>query len=154
MPATDPALRRARSSRPALLATVGVTGIVLGPLLIGGGIALRGDMVFVPDQPWKPAWLGLDGSVPRAVPMDALVALADEVLPGAVLQRVLLAAALLLGGAGISRLAARFTAKRTDRRRVGAVHRIRSATNISIPRGTLHPAEERLPVVDRGHATR
>lgn len=100
-----------RTSRwPARASTVVVTVLVLTPLLVGRGTALRGDMVFVPDQPWKPAWLGLDGSVPRAVPMDALVALADEVLPGAVLQRLLLAGALLLGGLGIARLAGRFAA--------------------------------------------
>ncbi|MFL6159240.1 MAG: hypothetical protein ACJ72D_24405 [Marmoricola sp.] len=91
---------------PARAATALVTAVVLGPLLVGGGVALRGDMVFVPDQPWKPAWLGLDGSVPRAVPMDALLSLIDDVVPGSVLQRVLLAAALLAGGLGIARLAA------------------------------------------------
>jgi hypothetical protein len=90
------------------VATVAVTVVVLGPLFVSGGHSLRGDMVFTPDQPWKPAWLGLDGSVPRAVPMDALVSLADEVLPGALLQRVLLAAAFLLGGFGIGRLARSF----------------------------------------------
>ena len=37
---------------------------------------LRGDMVFVPDQPWKAAWLGLDGRVPRFVPGDAFVSAA------------------------------------------------------------------------------
>jgi len=90
--------------------TVVVSAVVLGPMLVSGGIALRGDMVFVPDQPWKSGWLGLDGSVPRAVPMDALVSLADEVLPGAVLQRLLLAAGLLLGGFGVARIAHRFVA--------------------------------------------
>jgi hypothetical protein len=77
-------------------------------MYVADGIALRGDMVFTPDQPWKRAWLGLDGSVPRAVPMDALVSLVDEVLPGAVLQRLLLTAAFVLGGLGIARLAGRF----------------------------------------------
>lgn len=105
MPGTE---RAAASRWPVPAAVLAVTGVVLGPLLVGGGIALRGDMVFVPDQPWKPAWLGLDGSVPRAVPMDALVALADEVVPGALLQRLLLAGALLAGGFGIARLARGF----------------------------------------------
>ena len=95
---------------PARVTTVLVTALVLGPLLLSKGFSLRGDMVFVPDQPWKSAGLGLDGSVPRSVPMDALVALADEVLPGEVLQRLLLVAALLLGGLGIARLAHRFVA--------------------------------------------
>jgi hypothetical protein len=85
--------------------TLVVTVVVLGPLYVGRGIALRGDMVFTPDQPWKPAWLGLDGSVPRAVPMDALIAVVDGVVPGALLQRLLLTAAFLAGGLGIARLA-------------------------------------------------
>ena len=95
---------------PAVVTTLAVTGIVLGPLFTGSGIALRGDMVFVPDQPYKAAWLGLDGSVPRAVPMDALVSLLDEVVPGAVLQRLLLMAALVAGGLGIARLTGRLRA--------------------------------------------
>ncbi|MFL6156123.1 MAG: hypothetical protein ACJ72D_08535 [Marmoricola sp.] len=97
-----------RSGWPAGLTSVVVTVLALGPLLVRGGTALRGDMVFVPDQPWKSAWLGLDGSVPRAVPMDALVALVDDVVPGPVLQRLLLAAAFLLGGFGIAHLTRRF----------------------------------------------
>lgn len=106
---TEPAAGTPRAARwPAGLTTAAITVLTLGPLLVRGGFALQGDMVFVPDQPWKPAWLGLDGSVPRAVPMDALVSLADEVVPGAVLQRLLLAGALLLGGFGIARLAGRF----------------------------------------------
>jgi hypothetical protein len=88
--------------------TLVVTVVVLGPLYAGRGIALRGDMVFVPDQPWKPAGLGLDGSVPRAVPMDAIVSLLDEVVPGAVLQRLFLTVALVAGGFGIARLARGF----------------------------------------------
>ncbi len=77
---------------------------VTGPLLLGGGYWLVGDMVFVPQQPWKSAWLGLDGSLPRAVPMDALISLLTQVVPGWVVQRVFLVGALLLGGMGISRL--------------------------------------------------
>jgi hypothetical protein len=94
---------------PAAIATGAVTIVVLGPLLVRGGIALRGDLVFAPDLPWKPAWLGLDGAVPRAVPMDALISVFDDVIPGALLQRVLLVAAFVLGGLGIARLASRFS---------------------------------------------
>src|SRR4051794_2581783 len=67
-------------------------------------------MVFVPDQPFKPAWLGLDGTVPRAVPMDALVSVFDEVVPGAVLQRLLLTVAFVAGGLGVAALARRLHA--------------------------------------------
>uniref|UniRef100_UPI002B276BF4 hypothetical protein n=1 Tax=Nocardioides sp. TaxID=35761 RepID=UPI002B276BF4 len=60
---------------------------------------------FVPQQPWKSAWLGLDGSLPRSVPMDAIVSVLTQAVPGSVVQRVFLVSAFLLGGLGISRLA-------------------------------------------------
>ena len=78
-----------------------VAVLLLGPALLWPGTVLRGDMVFVPHQPWKDAWLGLDGSVPRAVPMDALVSLATYVVPGGLLQKVVLLASFVVGGTGI-----------------------------------------------------
>lgn len=81
-----------------------LTLLTLGPLLVRPGFWLVGDMVFVPHQPWKPEWLGLDGGLPRAVPMDALVSLATYAVPGEVVQRVLLAGGFLLGGIGAARL--------------------------------------------------
>ena len=89
-----------------LVVTSALTVAVLGPLLVGGGYWLLGDMVFVPRQPWKDAWLGLDTTLPRAVPMDALVSLATHVVPGSVVQRVLLAAGFVAGGLGTARLVA------------------------------------------------
>lgn len=86
---------------PAVLAAV-----ILGPLLLGRGYALIGDMVFVPDQPWSGRWLGLDGSVPRAVPTDAVTWLAGLLLPGDLVQKLILFALLLLAGAGAARLTA------------------------------------------------
>ncbi len=94
----------ARRPGPDLAVTVAITVLVLGPLLVGGGYWLVGDMVFVPHQPWKSAWLGLDGSLPRAVPMDALVSLATHVVPGSVVQRLLLVGGFLAGGLGAGRL--------------------------------------------------
>lgn len=81
-----------------------LTLVVLGPLLLGRGFWLVGDMVFVPEQPWKTAWLGLGGDLPRAVPMDALVSLLTQVVPGDIVQKALLAAGFLAGGLGVSRL--------------------------------------------------
>jgi hypothetical protein len=78
--------------------------VVFGPLLVGPGYWLFGDMVFVPEQPWKPAWLGLDGALPRAVPMDALVSVVTQVVPGSWVQRGLLVGGFLLGGLGIGRV--------------------------------------------------
>ncbi|GAB3859260.1 hypothetical protein GCM10028801_20390 [Nocardioides maradonensis] len=80
---------------------------ITGPLWLGRGFWLVGDMVFVPHQPWKDAWLGLDGSLPRAVPMDALISVASHVLPGQVLQRLLLSGGLVVGGIGVGRMAGR-----------------------------------------------
>ncbi len=80
--------------------------VVLGPLVLDRGFILVGDMVFVPDQPWKDAWTGGDGGVPRAVPGDAWVSLLDSVLPGAVLQRLILLATLIGAALGMSRLTA------------------------------------------------
>jgi hypothetical protein len=76
-------------------------------VLIHRGYVLVGDMTFVPDQPWKPAWLGLDGSVPRAVPADAVVSVLGHVVPGDLLQKAVLLGILVLAGVGLARLVAR-----------------------------------------------
>ncbi|MFS3130312.1 hypothetical protein ACLM5J_18060 [Nocardioides sp. Bht2] len=86
------------------LLPAGLAFVILGPLLLGRGYALLGDMVFVPDQPWNDRWLGLDGSVPRAVPTDAVTWLLGLMLPGDLVQKLLLFAILLLAGAGAARL--------------------------------------------------
>ncbi len=78
--------------------------LVLGPLLVGPGYWLFGDMVFVPRQPWKDAWLGLDGSLPRAVPMDAVVSVLTQVVPGSWVQKTFLVTAFVVGGLGTGRL--------------------------------------------------
>jgi hypothetical protein len=97
---------QAARTRPLdVTVAAGLTVLVLGPVLLERGFVLRGDMVFVPDQPWKGAWLGLDGGVPRAVPMDAVVWLLGLAVPGDVVQKALLAGSLLVGGLGAARLA-------------------------------------------------
>lgn len=93
-----------RRHAPDLAVTTAVALAVVGPLLLGSGFWLVGDMVFVPQQPWKSAWLGMDGALPRAVPMDALVALASYVVPGTLVQKVLLLGGFLAGGLGVARL--------------------------------------------------
>ncbi len=78
--------------------------LVLAPLLTSRGFGLVGDMVFVPEQPWKDAWTGSDGGVPRAVPSDAWVSLATQVVPGDLLQKIVLLLVLAGSGWGVLRL--------------------------------------------------
>ena len=89
---------------PLLLAVV-----MLAPLLVHRGYPLARDLVFVPHQPFTDASVGLGGAAPRAVPLDAVVAVADTVLDGAVLARVALLLALALAGWGMLRLTAPLT---------------------------------------------
>jgi hypothetical protein len=95
---TTDSRRRARASDLAVSATIAV--VVLGPVLLARGYVLRGDMVFVPGQPWKGAWIGLDGRVPRFVPGDAFLSAADAVLPGDLLQKAVLLLVFVVAGWG------------------------------------------------------
>jgi hypothetical protein len=78
--------------------------LVLAPVL-GRGVILSYDMVFVPDPPITGAVLGADGSVPRGVPTELLADLLARVLPVALVQQGLLLAVFVLAGAGAARLA-------------------------------------------------
>jgi len=68
------------------------------------GYVLSYDMVFVPDLAFRTDFLGLGSGLPRAVPSDAVVSVLDELVPGQVLEKVLLLAALGLAGLGARRL--------------------------------------------------
>ena len=85
-----------------LLAAV-LTGPALGSAL-GRGFVLSYDLVWVDDLAWTPTVLGLGSGLPRAVPSDAVVALLDEVVPGAALEALVLLSAIALGGVGVARL--------------------------------------------------
>ncbi|MGI8666630.1 MAG: hypothetical protein ACR2N4_11455 [Jatrophihabitans sp.] len=69
-----------------------------------GGYGLGHDMVFTPHQPLNAGSVGLGSSSPRAVPLDALVALAGKLLGGAVVGRLALLLPLLAAGWGAIRL--------------------------------------------------
>ncbi len=80
--------------------------LVLAPTL-RPGFVLAYDMVFVPHLALRPDFLGLGTALPRAVPSDAVVAVLDDLLPGMLLQKVALVAALVLAGQGARRLVPR-----------------------------------------------
>jgi len=118
----------ARAPAPAARARLGLAarawpalaGLGLGLLALGPGLRrgflLSYDMVMVPRQPFTAALTGLAGGPPRAVPSDAVVAVASRALPTDLVQKLLLlsifvlacsgAAALLAGEPWFARLAA------------------------------------------------
>ena len=83
---------------PWLLA-LAVTAPLLAP-----GFVLSYDMVFVPRQSLVPEALGLGGPLPRAVPVDAVLAVLTQVVPGSLLQKAVLVLVLGLAGWGASLL--------------------------------------------------
>ncbi|WP_245665245.1 hypothetical protein [Actinoplanes subtropicus] len=90
---------------------------VLAPLARAGYV-LRYDMVFVPRQPLRWDLLAPAGTLPRAVPQDALVGLSAVVAPGWLVQRVVLAAVLAAAAIGAGRLV---PARRAPARVVAAI---------------------------------
>lgn len=86
--------------------SLALAALMLGPGL-GRGFVLSFDMVWVPDLAVRADVLGLGSGLPRAVPSDAWVAVLDEVVPGALLQKLALLGALVGGSLGIDRLLGR-----------------------------------------------
>ncbi len=83
-------------------------GLALGLLMLGPALArgflLSYDMVFVPDPPFSAALLGLSGGPARAVPSDAVIAVAARLLPADILQKVILLVIVTVACAGASAL--------------------------------------------------
>jgi hypothetical protein len=88
---------------PVVLWALALALLVLGPAL-GYGFLLVRDMVWVPDLALRADALGLGSGLPRAVPSDAVVAVLDEIVPGMLLQKLVLVLALAAGGVGAARL--------------------------------------------------
>ncbi|GAA3615741.1 hypothetical protein GCM10022199_20060 [Marihabitans asiaticum] len=80
-----------------------LTAIMLASTARHGHILFR-DFVTVPDPVINEAALGMDGYLPRAVPLDLVTALIAGLVPPAVQQRVLLLVALLGAGMGFALL--------------------------------------------------
>lgn len=73
--------------------------------LFARGYVLSYDMVWVPHLDLdRPEVWGLGSALPRAVPSDAVVALLGAAIPAAIVQRVVLFAALVLLAVGVARL--------------------------------------------------
>src|SRR5947209_658486 len=89
------ALRRA--ALPAWSATLSLA--IVFPLL-GHGFTLSYDMVFAPTQYLVPDAIGTGSALARSVPADAVVALATTVLPGDVVQQLILFGALFAAALG------------------------------------------------------
>ncbi len=85
------------------LTALAVTLAVLAPLAAPGYVLVY-DMVFVPRQPLHTELIWPTAALPRAVPLDALVSLTAVVAPGWLVQRLVLAAVLLLAAIGAGRL--------------------------------------------------
>ena len=112
---------RVRTARPGAQGTGGrpataawptagaaLVGLALGLLALGPGLRpgylLRYDMVFVPAPRFSASMFGLTGTLPRAVPSDAVVAAVAQVLPADVVQKGVLLAVFVLACAGAARL--------------------------------------------------
>nr|MDT0659979.1 hypothetical protein [Micromonospora sp. DSM 115978] len=108
------------SQRDRLLlhgAAAAVTLLVLAPA-VGPGHLLRYDMVFVPRQPLRADLIASADALPRAVPQDVVVSLASLIVPGWLLQWIVLIAVLWFAAVGAGRLV---PADRTLTRLVAAV---------------------------------
>jgi hypothetical protein len=90
-----------RRNIPGLVTGLGLGLLALGPGL-GRGFLLSYDMVVVPREPFTAALPGL--APPRAVPSDLVIAAASRVLPGDVVQKLVLLAIFTLGCAGVAAL--------------------------------------------------
>ena len=93
---------RAASLAPALTG-LGLGLLALGPGL-GRGFLLSYDMVFVPRMPFSAALLGLTGGPPRAVPSDAVIAVASLALPADIVQKIILLLIFVLACSGAAAL--------------------------------------------------
>lgn len=86
----------------------GLVGLTAGALALGPGLLpgylLWYDMVLVPRLGLGNRVLGVDGSVPRAVPSDLVVALLSQLAPGWVVQKLLLLLVFAAVGSGVALL--------------------------------------------------
>lgn len=97
-------MRALMTSRAVLPFACAVLALAALAPVLRPGFVLVYDMVFTPEQPLNAGAFGLGSALPRAVPVDAVVALATRVLPGDVVQKVALFGALFSAALGAARL--------------------------------------------------
>jgi hypothetical protein len=85
------------------LLAVLTAAVVVAPAF-APGFVLVNDMVFVPRQYLTSDALGLGGAPPRAVPADAVLAVVTAVLPGELVQKLVLAITVCAAVLGAARL--------------------------------------------------
>lgn len=83
---------------------VAVTLLMTWPMWFAGGYGLTRDMVFTPRYPWGAEALGAGDRLPRAVPLDGLLAALGTVLDGSVSFRVLVPFTVVAIAAGAHRM--------------------------------------------------
>jgi hypothetical protein len=81
-----------------------VTLVLTWPMWTHAGYGLARDLAFTPREPWNRDAIGMGSSLPRAVPLDGVLAAATSVVDGAVVFRIAVAGVLLLAGLGSHRL--------------------------------------------------
>ncbi len=85
-------------------AVAGLVGLCLGLLALGPGVGpgylLSYDMVFVPKPQFTATMLGLTGTLPRAVPSDAVMTALAQLMPADLVQKLVLLLIFMLACAG------------------------------------------------------
>jgi hypothetical protein len=71
---------------------------------LGGGYLLYRDFITVPDPALDARTWGFNGTAPRAVPLNAVMALLDPVVPTWLQQKAILVGSLWVAGAGVALL--------------------------------------------------
>ncbi|MEV6648476.1 hypothetical protein [Amycolatopsis sp. NPDC051371] len=94
----------APSRRLALPVVSALLAFAVCAPLLGRGFVLSYDMVFAPRQYFVPDAFGIGATLPRSVPADAAVALATTVLPGDIVQKIVLLLAIFTAAQGAGRL--------------------------------------------------
>ena len=90
-----------RLTRPIAYAWVVLLALVMVGPALWPGFALSYDLVFTPRQDLLAGSIGLGGGLPRAVPQDAIVALATMIVPGALVEKAVLLAIPIIVGTGM-----------------------------------------------------